>query len=331
MTNYRDYGYRKKPIRKDRVAIVALFVLVVILLPILLHSGRPGNEAPLTVVEQGGTETAVTLPSEGTTAGGEETTTTPVSAAESESALPSGVLTHVVSDGETIAEVADDLRVSVENLRASNRFYDDEPLQPGDLVYGSAEGVVHTVQPGQTLTDIAITYSVPIESIAQANGITDPSKIYAGERILIPGVTKTFWDDVVKLSKGKHTQFIWPLQGEVVSGFGWRTHPVLGTWHHHNGIDIDVPEGTIVHAGGSGKVYFTGEQEGYGTTIIIEHPNDFYTIYGHLSVVYVHQGQFVEVGQEIAESGNTGISSGPHLHFEIRNGEFPVDPIRYLP
>jgi len=330
VTSYRDYGYRKKPIRKERVAIAALFVLVVILLPILLHSGRSGNETPLTVTEEG-TETVVILPAEGTTADAEGTTTAPPSGTEGESALPAGVLTHVVSDGETIADVATALGVSVENVRASNRLYDDEPIQPGDVIYGSTKGIVHTIQPGQTLTDIAITYSVPVESIAQANDIIDPSRIYAGARILIPGVTKTFWDDVVKLSKGKCSQFIWPLLGDVVSGFGWRIHPVLGTWHHHNGIDIDVPEGTVVHAAASGNVYFTGDQEGYGTTVILEHPDGFYTIYGHLSVVYVHQGQFVEVGQQIAESGNTGISSGPHLHFEIRNGEFPVDPLRYLP
>jgi len=322
VTSYRDYGYRKKPIRKDRVAIAALFVLVIILLPILLHSGRSGNQAPLTVIEEGGT--TVSLPEE-------ETPPPPALGSEIEPPRVSGILTHVVVDGETVADVAASLGVSVENVRASNRLYDDEPLQPGDVVYGSAEGVVHTIQAGQTLTDIAITYSVPVETIAQANGITPSETIYAGERILIPDVERTFWDDVVELSKGKDTRFIWPLQGEVLSGFGWREHPVLRTWHHHDGIDIDVPEGTIVHAASSGEVYFTGEQEGYGTTVILEHPDGFYTIYGHLSVVYVHQGQFVEVGQGIAESGNTGISSGPHLHFEVRNGEFPVDPIRYLP
>ena len=322
MTSYRDYGYRKKPIRKDRVAIAALFVVVIILLPILLHSGRSGNQAPLTVIEEGGT--TVSLPEE-------ETPPPPALGSEIEPPRVSGILTHVVVDGETVADVAASLGVSVENVRASNRLYDDEPLQPGDVVYGSAEGVVHTIQAGQTLTDIAITYSVPVETIAQANGITPSETIYAGERILIPDVERTFWDDVVELSKGKDTRFIWPLQGEVLSGFGWREHPVLRTWHHHDGIDIDVPEGTIVHAASSGEVYFTGEQAGYGTTVIIAHPGGFYTIYGHLSVVYVHQGQFVEVGQGIAESGNTGISSGPHLHFEVRNGEFPVDPIRYLP
>lgn len=331
MTSYRDYGYRKRPIRKDRVAIAALFLLVVILLPILLHSGRSGNETPLTVIEEGGTTTPATLPPEGTTTEGEGIATTPITGTGDGSALPPGVLTHVVADGETVGDVAAALGVSVENVRASNRLYDDEPLQPGDVMYGSTEGVVHTIQSGQRLADISITYSVPVEKIAQANGITDPSKVYAGERILIPGVVKTFWDDVVALSKGKRSRFIWPLTGEVVSGFGWRTHPVLGTWHHHDGIDIDVPEGTVVHAAAAGKVYFTGEQEGYGTTVILEHPDGFYTIYGHLSVVYVHEGQFVEVGQQIAESGNTGISSGPHLHFEVRNGEFPVDPLRYLP
>ncbi len=327
MTEYRDYGYRKRPIRKDRVAIAVLFLLVVILIPILIHSGRTPRGS-LTVIEEGQPDVTIALPADETAPPTEEAAATSRPASET---LPPGVLTHVVADGDTVADVAASLGVSVENVRASNRLYDDEPLQPGEELYGSAIGVVHTIQPGQTLTDIAITYSVPVETIAQANGITDPSRIYAGERILIPGVARTFWDDVANLSKGVHARFIWPLLGEVVSGFGWREHPVLKTWHHHDGIDIDVPEGTPVHAAAGGKVYFTGEQEGYGTTVILEHADGFCTIYGHLSAIYVHQGQFVEVGQQIAESGNTGISSGPHLHFEIRNGEFPVDPLRYLP
>ena len=123
----------------------------------------------------------------------------------------------------------------------------------------------------------------------------------------------------------------WPLVGEVVSTFGWRVHPVLQFRHHHDGIDIDVPEGTTVVAAAAGLVSFVGEEEGYGTMLVLSHADDYITAYGHLSRVFVYSGQFVEAGQPIAESGNTGISSGPHLHFEVRNREFPIDPMRYLP
>jgi murein DD-endopeptidase MepM/ murein hydrolase activator NlpD len=108
-------------------------------------------------------------------------------------------------------------------------------------------------------------------------------------------------------------------------------HPVLGTRENHDGIDIDVPEGTTVHAAAGGTVTFYGEQEGYGNLMILKHSDGFYTLYGHLQEAITSTGRYVDMGQPIALSGNTGLSSGPHLHFELRNGEFPIDPLRYLP
>ena len=78
-------------------------------------------------------------------------------------------------------------------------------------------------------------------------------------------------------------------------------------------------------------MFFYGDQPGYGNVLIIEHANGFYSFYGHLADSFVFKGQYVEMGQAVAQSGNTGISSGPHLHFELRNREYPIDPERYLP
>ena len=125
-------------------------------------------------------------------------------------------------------------------------------------------------------------------------------------------------------------KFVWPLQGAVVSPFGWRQHPVLATRHHHDGIDIEVPEGTTVRASAAGAVYFSGEQPGLGSVLILEHASDYFTLYGHLLRSVVVKGQHVEQGQEIALSGNSGVSSGPHLHFEIRSGDSPTDPAPLL-
>jgi len=337
VTRYAGYGRQRKPIRKDRVAIVAVAVIAIIAVPLLLRSGCSSRiDEPIVVIDEGTSETTAILPGVNGVDGADRSTeTTPESETETEAPadldLPAEILSHVVEDGEMLAGVASDLGVSVANLRASNLLYGGETLQPGRVLLASEEGVLHVIKAGQTLTDIAVTYAVPKETIAEANGIRVNQTIFAGDRLLIPTTGATYWDDVVRLSKGVPSRFIWPLSGEVVSTFGWRVHPVLGNRHHHDGIDIDVPEGTAVHAAAGGSVLFYGDQSGYGNVLILEHDDGFLTLYGHLDDSYVEQGRYVEVGQVIAQSGNTGISSGPHLHFEVRNGEFPIDPLRYLP
>jgi len=241
------------------------------------------------------------------------------------------ILSHVVSQGETLQSIATALGVTVRDLRASNQIYGTDALATGTVLYGAKSGLVHTTKSGQTLTDIAATYGVTVDAIARANGIAMSMTIFAGAQLLVPGASAAFWDTVIILSQGKASQFIWPLQGAVVSPFGWRTHPVLGIRQHHDGIDIDVPEGTTVYASAAGEVYSYGEQPGLGNVLILEHASGFYTLYGHLNSSLVVKGQYVEKGQKIALSGNTGISSGPHLHFELRNGEFPVEPLSFLP
>lgn len=334
MTRYAEYGRRQKPIRKDRVAIAVVVVAAIIAIPFLIRSGCTGpTETPLIISDEDTGDEIAVLP--GVTPIGDDGTVDETPTTEDitlvDEDLSGEILTHVIEDGETLADAAAALGVSQANLQASNQLYGSEALQPGQTLVASAEGVLHLIKPGQTLTDIAVSYAVPKETIASANGISVNETIFAGERILIPTTADTFWENVVLLSKGVPTDFIWPLEGEVVSEFGWREHPVLEYRHHHDGIDIDVPEGTSVYASASGRVFFYGDQPGYGNVLILEHKDGFITMYGHLSSSIVEPGRYVEAGQEIALSGNTGISSGPHLHFEIRNGEFPVDPLRYLP
>lgn len=334
MTRYADYGQRKRPIRKDRVAIAAVVVAVIIVVPFLLRSGcTRRSDEPLVLTQDGAGDEILLLP--GVTPVGDTptdgTTTIPPDTSLVDATLAEEILTHTVADGETVADAASALGVSIANVRASNLFRGSEPLQPGQVLFASHDGVLHLIKAGQTLTDIAVTYAVPKETIAAANGISVNQTIFAGERLLVPTMTDTYWEYVVVLSRGVSALFIWPVLGDVVSTFGWREHPVLGNRHHHDGIDIDVAEGTLVHAAASGTVFFYGDQPGYGNVLILEHDDGFFTMYGHLSNSFVEQGRFVEVGQGVAQSGNTGISSGPHLHFEIRNGQFPIDPSRYLP
>ncbi|MCK4570673.1 M23 family metallopeptidase [Candidatus Bipolaricaulota bacterium] len=322
-----SYRYPKtKPIRKDRVGIAVLILLAIVLVPILFRSGCTRRDDPLVVIDDG----AIVNPIDGGTTDDPSINDTAVD----DGIIPVSsqrFLTHTVDDGETVADIATALGVTVANLLASNRLFGGEQLQPNQVLHASDEGIVHIIQPGQTLSDIGRSYVIPVETLSDANDLTDRSMIFAGDRILIPGVTTSFWNNTVRLSRGVPSQFIWPLEGEVVSQFGWRIHPVLGNRHHHEGIDIDVPEGTTVYASAGGEVFFYGDQPGYGNVLIIEHKDGFYSLYGHLAGSSVFAGQYVEMGQPVAQSGNTGISSGPHLHFELRNREYPIDPERYLP
>lgn len=125
-------------------------------------------------------------------------------------------------------------------------------------------------------------------------------------------------------------QLIWPVRGRISSDFGWRYHPVLKRKKYHNGLDLAVPSGTPIKAADSGVVLVSGWRGGYGNFVAIDHGKGISTCYGHNSRLLVQNGQRVEKGQLVAISGNTGLSTGPHLHFEVRVNGNPVNPLGYL-
>jgi murein DD-endopeptidase MepM/ murein hydrolase activator NlpD len=122
----------------------------------------------------------------------------------------------------------------------------------------------------------------------------------------------------------------WPVRGAVNSEFGRRASPWGGAQEFHSGIDISADRGTPIKAPAPGTVVFAGTQTDYGKTVVLEHPNEIRTIYAHLGKIQVTVGQRVERGQVIGLTGNTGRSSGPHLHYEILVKGQPVNPRGYL-
>ncbi len=122
----------------------------------------------------------------------------------------------------------------------------------------------------------------------------------------------------------------YPSNASTSSPFGWRMHPVLGYRRFHAGMDFAASYGSTIRAADSGTVIFAGWYGGYGRAVIIDHGNGITTLYGHSSELYVADGQAVERGQAIAAVGSTGLSTGPHLHFEVRRNGTPVDPANYL-
>jgi murein DD-endopeptidase MepM/ murein hydrolase activator NlpD len=124
---------------------------------------------------------------------------------------------------------------------------------------------------------------------------------------------------------------VWPVNGPVTSGYGWREHPVLGGRRFHTGIDIGVPSGTPIASAGAGTVVFAGLKNGYGNTVIIDHGGGIATLYAHQSQIGSTVGNAVEQGQTVGFVGCTGYCTGPHLHFEVRVNGDPVDPMGWLP
>jgi murein DD-endopeptidase MepM/ murein hydrolase activator NlpD len=121
-----------------------------------------------------------------------------------------------------------------------------------------------------------------------------------------------------------------PVPGPIVSGFGTRENPIGGGTGVHTGVDIAAPMGTPIRACKAGKVVIASWQGGYGNAVVLDHGGGMGTLYGHQSSMAVSVGQTVSSGQVIGYVGSTGNSTGPHLHFEVRLGGTPVNPVPYL-
>lgn len=147
------------------------------------------------------------------------------------------------------------------------------------------------------------------------------------------------YDDVIKMAKNKKKYFacipaIAPISDKdlirFASGFGYRIHPIYKTRKMHTGIDLTAPTGTKVYATGNGKIVKAGMSKGgYGNRIIIDHGFGYKTVYAHLSKILIKIGTKVKRGELIGLVGSTGVSTAPHLHYEVRRNNKPVNPINY--
>ena len=124
---------------------------------------------------------------------------------------------------------------------------------------------------------------------------------------------------------------LWPANGPKTSDFGWRTHPIFGTQRFHAGIDIGAGYGAAIYAARDGVVHTAGVMSGYGNTVVVDHGGGIATLYAHQSSISVSSGQQVSRGDVIGYVGSTGYSTGPHLHFEVRQGGEFKDPQTFLP
>jgi len=146
-------------------------------------------------------------------------------------------------------------------------------------------------------------------------------------RALESGLTPGFSGDWTVLADAPS---LWPIEGRVASSFGEREDPINGEGAFHSGIDIDAPYGTPVRAAGDGDVSSESMGTGYGREVVLDHGHDVSTVYAHLSAIAVLPGQHVIRGQVIGYVGESGRATGPHLHYEVRVHNVPVNPHKYL-
>jgi murein DD-endopeptidase MepM/ murein hydrolase activator NlpD len=206
-------------------------------------------------------------------------------------------------------------------------------------------GVVHVVRKGETVYRIARAYGLAPADLLEENGIVDPKQVAIGTELFVPGATRVVGLDETTGSGGKATgpapptaepeperpasaqkaKLAWPLKGVLYGRYGVRSG------RRHDGIDVSAPEGTAIGAAAPGTVIFAGEQSGYGSILILRHEGGLVTLYAHCSALLVDEGTAVKAGQVIAKVGQTGRSTGPHLHFEVREGTRPRNPLLFLP
>ena len=285
-------------------------------------------------------------------------------AATKEKVEPLKVKTYVVAAGDSLWSISNAQNIELDTLIGSNTFKTSARLRPGaKLRIPNQDGIFYILKKGESLEEVSKRYGVNINKLKQVNVNVDVAALKTGDEIFLPGAKPDGLierRDAPKLADARKPApatpsrtptpakpapapqpqpsdvavrngiFRWPIMGRINSPFGWRQHPITKRRDFHTGIDIKASRGDPIKAAGSGKVVYSGWMGGYGKVLVIEHTNGQSTLYAHCSTLLAGKGASISSGQLVAKVGTTGRSTGPHLHFEVRNGNSPVNPIKYL-
>lgn len=252
---------------------------------------------------------------------------------------------YVVRKSDSISQIADMFEVSVNTILLANDMKKGQKLKEGEvLLILPISGTEHTVTKGQTIQSIAKLYKVDAEDITSYNGIPDNAKLAIGDKLMIPGGDNMMNDEggdkpapdlnssILKDANYYLTHPIQNLVGYFIDPVptGRKTQGLHGPGNR--GIDIGAPTGTPIYASAPGTVLVVktgcrvGQKRcggGYGNMAVVQHPNGTKTLYAHMSRLSVHIGDEVGRGEVIGYVGNTGRSTGPHVHFEVFNAKNP--------
>lgn len=239
-----------------------------------------------------------------------------------------------VAVGDSFQSLSQKFHLSEEALRSLNQANDNTQPQAGTtLLVPSKDGIFHMVRPGQSLADIARAYGLSLRDILKSNPQRGDADLRPGDVLYLPRAAYLTrqdmrWLALVALTDQKG--FLKPTTGRFADGFGMRLHPITHKMAFHEGLDLAPGWGARVVASQDGKVAFAGLKAGYGRLIILDHGQGLTSWYAHLDEILVKTGQGVKRGSLIGKVGNSGRTTGPHLHFEVRLNGKPRNPLLYL-
>ena len=255
--------------------------------------------------------------------------------------IAKGQRTITVYEGDSLYSISKREGVSIKSIIKANKLDPPFTLYKGDRLI-IAKPKVHIVKKGHTLYDIANCYEVSISDLMKINQLKNNDKIYLGDKLFIPlydNTNQTNCNNITKVAitkevnkttekkKNNNYSYMWPVKGKIISKFG-----LLAKGLRNDGINISADIGNPVLAIESGKIVYAGNEiQAFGNLILIKHYNDKTSAYAHLDKINVKKGESVNKGQIIALVGNSGKVSIPQLHFEIRDKDGPLDPLKFLP
>lgn len=236
---------------------------------------------------------------------------------------------YEVKKGDTLSTIASLFNVSKNTIIWANDLKSQTVAVGDTLIILPMTGIKHSVKKGETLTSIAKKYKADVYDIAKFNGIPKDGELAVGAIILVPEGEVAVAPIPVRVASASKPKILDSYINSTPSGFlvrpivgGRRTQGV----HGHNAVDIAASQGTPIYAAATGRVIVarnSGYNGGYGRMVIMMHEGNVQTVYAHMRAVYVTSGQDIVQGTVIGEVGNTGRSTGPHLHFEVRGAKNP--------
>lgn len=248
------------------------------------------------------------------------------------------IVQYAVQDGDTISSIANLFGISINTILWENNLTSYSIIRPGQtLSILPVAGIRHKVLKGENISKIAKKYSIDEEEIIDFNRLASADDLQLGEVLIIPGgrkpqATQTFVlrkiappqiSDVASIVAPDLGKMFWPAGCKRISQYY--------NWKHH-GVDIACSKGSSIVSAGEGTVIKAqgGWNGGYGIMVVVDHGNGKQTLYGHLSQLYVSVGDAVAAGQALGAEGSTGRSTGPHVHFEVRQDGARVNPLSII-